>query len=93
MHIFLTNRLFATWDEHERRYHARVSLYGFPSIISTTGVVEAPARPRQYYLLKQQYEMLKKDLLELKDRFKGHFIDYEDAVDIMMEKNDKIISL
>lgn len=78
VHIFFNNRLFATWDEHDRRYHAGVSLYGIPSIISTTGVVEAPAKPREYYLLKQQYEMLEKDLQELKDRFKGVFIDYED---------------
>ena len=78
VHIFFNNRLFATWDDHDRRYHARVSLCGIPSIISTTGVVEAPAKPREYYLLKQQYEMLGKDLLELKDRFKGGFIDYED---------------
>ena len=78
VHIFFTNRLFATWDEHDRRYHARVSVYGIPSIISTTGVVEAPAKPREYYLLKQQYEMLRKDLLELKDGFKGSFMDYDD---------------
>jgi len=77
-HIFFTNRLFATWEESDRRYHARTSVYGIPSVISTTGLVEAPARPREYYLLKQQYDMLRKDLLELKDRFKGAFIDYED---------------
>lgn len=78
VHIVFTNRLFATWEESDRRYHARVSVYGIPSIISTTGIVEAPAKPREYYLLKQQYEMLRKDLLELKDGFKGRFIDYED---------------
>jgi len=78
VHIFLTNRLFATWEEGDKRYHARTSLYGFPSVISTTGLVEAPAKPREYYLLKQQYEMLGRDPLELKDRFKGRFIDYDD---------------
>lgn len=78
VHIFFTNRLFATWDEHDRRYHSRVSVYGIPSIISTTGIVEAPAKPREYYLLKQQYEVLRKDLLELQGGFKGRFIDYED---------------
>ena len=78
VHILFTNRLFATWDERDSRYHARVSVYGIPSIISTTGVVEAPAKPREYYLLKQQYQMLGKDLLELKDGFRGRFIDYDD---------------
>lgn len=78
VHIFLTNRLFATWEESDRRYHLRTSVYGFPSVISTTGIVEAPARPREYYLLKQQYEMLGKDISELKGLFRGRFIDYED---------------
>lgn len=78
INIFFTNRLFATWDDGDRRYHLRTSIYGTPSIISTTGLVEAPAKPREYYLLKQQYENLRKDLTELKDRFEGRFIDYED---------------
>jgi len=78
VHIFFTNRLFATWDGSNKRYHLRTSVYGVPSIISTTGLVEAPAKPREYYLLKQQYERLRKDLTELKERFKGSFIDYED---------------
>ncbi len=79
VHIFFTNRLFATWDGNNKRYHLRASVYGVPSIISTTGLVEAPAKPREYYLLKQQYERLRKDLTELKERFKGSFIDYEDG--------------
>ncbi len=78
VHIFFTNRLFATWEEGDKRYHARTSVYGFPSVISTTGLIEAPAKPREYYLLKQQYQMLGRDPLDLKDRFKGHFIDYDD---------------
>ncbi|GAI05927.1 unnamed protein product [marine sediment metagenome] len=51
VHIFFTNRLFATWDDSDKRYHLRTSVYGIPSIISTTGLVEAPAKPREYYLL------------------------------------------
>ncbi len=78
VYIFFTNRLFATWEEGDKRYHARTSVYGLPSVISTTGLVEAPAKPREYYLLKPQYELLGKNLLELKERFRGRFIDYED---------------
>jgi len=78
VHILFTNRLFATWEESDKRYHARTSVYGFPSVISTTGLVEAPARPREYYLLKQQYKMLGRDLSQLKERFKGRFLDYDD---------------
>jgi len=78
VHIFFTNRLFATWDDSNKRYHLRASMYAIPSIISTTGIVEAPAKPREYYLLKQQYQRLGKDLTELKSSFEGRFIDYED---------------
>ncbi|KUO39759.1 MAG: hypothetical protein AVW06_00285 [Hadesarchaea archaeon DG-33-1] len=81
VHIIFTNRLFGTWDEDDMRYHARVSVYGFPSIISTTGIVEAPAKPKEFYLLKQQYAALGKTdvpLEVLKEKFRGRFIDYDD---------------
>lgn len=77
-HIIFTNRLFATWDEGNQKYHLRTSIYSIPSLISTTGLIEAPAKPKEYYLLKQQYEKLGKDLTELKDKFRGSFIDYGD---------------
>jgi len=73
-HIIFTNQLFGTWSEDDHRYHARVSVYGFPSLISTTGVVEAPAKPRDFYL-KQQLGV---NLFTLKEEFKGRFIDYND---------------
>ncbi|MDY6833687.1 MAG: DUF6775 family putative metallopeptidase [Chloroflexota bacterium] len=78
VNIVLTKRLFATWDNANKRYHARVVLLGIPSLISTTGIIEAPAKPRDYYILKQQYEMIGKDLLELGERFSGQYIDYDD---------------
>ncbi len=78
VHIFFTNRLLTTWDDSNKRYHLRTSVYGIPSVISTTGLIEAPAKPREYYLLKQQFERLGRDISELKDRFRGSFIDYED---------------
>lgn len=73
--IIFTDQLFGTWDEHNRCYHARVSVYGFPSIISTTGIVEAPAKPREFYLQKQWGI----DTITLKKRFKDKFIDYDDT--------------
>lgn len=80
IHILFTNQLIGTWEESDRRYHARASLYGFPSIISTTGLVEAPAKPREYYLLKQQYLALgitdAPALLEA--RFREHTLQHDD---------------
>ncbi|MBI2304830.1 MAG: hypothetical protein HYU86_08825 [Chloroflexi bacterium] len=81
VHIVFTNQLFGTWDEADRRYHARVSLYGFPSLISTTGIVEAPAKPRQYYFLKQQYTALglaDAPAVALEPQFRHSVIGHED---------------
>ncbi len=73
-HIVFTNQLFGTWSETDLRYHARVGVFGFPSIISTTGIVEAPAKPRGFYLKRQ----MGAELFTLKEEFKGEFIDYDD---------------
>jgi len=74
-HIVFTNQIFGTYDEADMRYHARVSVYGFPSIISTSGIVEAPAKPREFYLKKQ----MGIDINALKQEFAGRFIDYDDS--------------
>ncbi len=78
-HIMFTNRLFGTW-ETDGRYHIRVNILGFPSMISTTGIVEAPAKPKEFYVLKQQYAAMGKSIPieELKEKFSGRFIDYDD---------------
>ncbi len=73
-HIIFTNQLLGTWDDDDHRYHARVSVYGFPSLISTTGVVEAPAKPREFYLKKR----LGIPSEVLKSEFIGRFIDHGD---------------
>jgi hypothetical protein len=73
--ILFTNQLFGTWDRDDQRYHARVSLYGFPSLISTTGLVEAPAKPKEFYLKKQMGVAV--ELLE--EEYRGRFLDYGDG--------------
>ena len=81
IHVAFTNQLFGTWDQGDQRYHARVSAYGFPSLLSTTGIVEAPAKPREYYLLKQQYTSLGMQdaaAVGLDAEFRGRFIDHGD---------------
>lgn len=80
LHIVFTNRLFGNWDSDDARYHARVSFYSFPSLISTTGIVEAPAKPKEFYALRQRYVSLGVPVPyeELKEKFRGRFIDYDD---------------
>jgi len=73
IHIFITNRLIGTFD-YDKRYHARTNILGIPSIISITGIIEAPAKPKEFYLLKQK--RISPDIL--KEKFKGKFIDYND---------------
>ena len=49
--IVLTDRRFLTW-ETDCRYHLRTVILGYPCILSRVGIVEAPAKPKEYYLLK-----------------------------------------
>ncbi len=80
LHLPLTSRLLATFDPGDRVYHARVIVCGYPTVISTSGVVEGPAKPKEFYIARRGYtalgmtpptEALKEDLV-------GRFIDYDD---------------
>jgi hypothetical protein len=73
--ILFTNQLFGTWDGDNMRYHARVSLYGFPSLISIVGLVEAPAKPKEFYLRK----LMGTPVELLKEEYQGRFLDHGDA--------------
>lgn len=79
-HIILTNKLFTTFDENQHP-HIRASIYSFPSVISIPGIIEGPAKPKDYYLYKQRFSQLGAWEIEgpkIKQRFKGRFIDYGD---------------
>ncbi|MFA4842587.1 MAG: DUF6775 family putative metallopeptidase [Candidatus Omnitrophota bacterium] len=79
-HIILTNKLFATLDE-QNRPHIRSAIFGYPCVISTSGIVEGPAKPKEYYAYKQRFAPLGVWEIEepkIKERLKGRFIDYGD---------------
>lgn len=79
--ILLTDKLIATYEESDRRLHLRAAVFSYPAVISTSGIVEAPAKPRAYYLQKQKYSLLKAWELkegQVKREFKDRFIDYHD---------------
>ncbi len=80
LHIFLTPRLLVTKEEDERRYHARTLIAGQPSVISSSGLVEAPARPVEYYFLERAYQLMGQEIpdSEMKKRFQGQFLTYRD---------------
>ncbi|MBM2831371.1 MAG: hypothetical protein HW414_423 [Dehalococcoidia bacterium] len=81
LHVVFTNQLLGTWEDDDRRYHARVAVFGYPCLLSTSGLVEAPARPREYYILKQGYRSLRMDdaaVLDLETRFKDRSLAHDD---------------
>lgn len=74
LHIVFTSRLIGTYDSSNKRYHARAILFGYPTIISTSGLIEAPAKPREYYL-----QRMNTPSLVLKERFQGKCLGYDDS--------------
>mgnify|MGYP000349932022 CR=1 FL=1 len=76
VHLIFTARLFGTFED--RRYHARVVLTGTPALISTSGLVEAPAKPREYYYVKGRLIQSGLGTGELDNMYKGKFVEYDD---------------
>jgi hypothetical protein len=54
VHIVFEDRVICTFSEEDWRYHAITILGGSPSIISTTGIIEAPAKPKEWYVKQMQ---------------------------------------
>ena len=78
LHIILTNRLTCTFDEKDERYHARAVICANPAIISTTGIIEAPAKPKEYYFEVMALKAQRLDKKLAKEKYKGKFLDYND---------------
>lgn len=76
LHLIFTSRLFGTFED--RRYHARVVLTGSPSLVSTSGLVEAPAKPREYYFIKGGLIQSGKDVGVLDEMYRGRYVEYDD---------------
>lgn len=77
-HIIFTNRLTCTYDFNDYRHHGRAIICSNPSIISTTGIIEAPAKPREYYmeLISNMAQGLNVD--SLKKKYQGIYLEYHD---------------
>ena len=78
-HMVFTNKLTCTYDFADYRYHGRAVICSNPSIVSTTGIIEAPAKPREYYmaLLTNMTQGLNID--SIKNQFKGRYLEYHDS--------------
>ncbi len=78
LHVVFTNRLICTYDTTDNRYHGRTIICSNPAIISTTGMIEAPARPREYYFEAMKYKMQGLDIQDIKKKYSEKFLDYHD---------------
>jgi len=78
-HVFFTNKLTCTFDEGDFRYHGRAIIGANPSIISTTGIIEAPAKPREYYLDLMTNFTRGVNVDTIKQKYKGAYLEYHDS--------------
>ena len=78
LHIVFTNRLICTYDATDSRYHGRTVICSNPAIISTTGMIEAPARPREYYFEAMKCKMQGLNIQDIKKKYSEKFLDYHD---------------
>jgi hypothetical protein len=78
-HVFFTNKLTCTYDNNDYRYHGRALIGSNPSIISTTGIIEAPAKRREYYLdlMTNFTQGVNVDII--KQKYKGTYLEYNDS--------------
>ena len=77
LHIAFTDYLIGTFDENDFRYHARALIGSNPTLISTIGIIEAPAKHKQYYL-EQITNSFFGDFENIKKKYKGDFLEYHD---------------
>ena len=78
LHIIFTNRLICTYDTADSRYHGRTVICSNPAIVSTTGMIESPARPREYYFEAMKYKMQGLDIQDIKKKYSEKFLGYHD---------------
>ena len=78
LHIIFTNKLTCTFDENDFRYHARAWVGSNPVLISTTGIVEAPAKPKQFYM-DLMTNFSEETVEQIKKKYKGEFLEYKDV--------------
>ena len=77
--MFYTNKLTCTYDYNDYRYHGRDLIGANPCIISTTGIIEAPAKPRKYYFELMTNFTQGVNVDTVKEKYKGQYLEYHDT--------------
>jgi hypothetical protein len=78
LNILITDKLLVTFDESDWRYHARSLICGTPTLISTAGIVEGIAKPREYYYRMYFFKENPDIVDKFKKEYNGQFINYND---------------
>lgn len=80
--VVFTELLMCTFGEEEEgdcRYHARALVGANPAVISVRGIVEAAARPREYYVERLAYAGLS-DEDTIDEKYDGMFVVRHDSL-------------
>lgn len=89
LEILILDELLCTFDETDWRYHARSLICGNPTLISTSGIVEGIAKPRDYYYKLYFFRQKGIDIVnELEREYSRQFINFNDP-----RINDIIVGL
>ena len=78
LHIIFTNRLTCTFDDSDSRYHGRAVICANPAILSTTGIIEAPAKSKEFYIQAMANKSQGLGIDTVKEQHKGEFLEYHD---------------
>lgn len=78
-HLVFTTKLTCTFDDADYRYHGRALIGSNPAIVSTTGIIEAPAKPRQYYLDIMANYAQGLNVESIKEKYRGDYLEYHDS--------------
>lgn len=79
IHIAITDRLTCTFDHTDYRYHGRALIGSNPSIISTTGIIEAPAKPREYYMDLMSNYSQGLNVESIREKYRGAYLERGDG--------------
>jgi hypothetical protein len=77
-HLVFEDNLVCTYDENDKRYHARPIICGSPSIISIPSIVEGPAKPKGYYFKQMLKDLLSISSKEIEQEFVSRFVSHDD---------------
>ena len=77
-HLVFEDNLVCTYDEFDKRYHARPIICGSPSIISIPSIIEGPAKPKGYYFKQMLKDLISISSKEIENEFASTFISYDD---------------